>query len=207
MLLEGSFSKVPKENEGPVKKIYQSSKNLVNIVEDFLNVTRIEQGRMKYEFEPVDMESLAMEAIDEIKPSTEEAGLYISIETDGNKDYIARADKGKIRQVMLNLIDNATKYTPTGGIKIKLSKDVTGKKVVVSISDTGIGISPELLKHGMFEKFNRGENSTKMHANGSGIGLYIAKEIIKGHKGRIWGESDGEDKGSTFFFEVPMASA
>jgi len=203
MLLDGSFSKIPKLNEEPVKKIYQSSKNLVNIVEDFLNVTRIEQGRMKYDFEPIDMEALLIEAVGELKPSTDEAGLDLSIKTDGSKDYVARADKGKIRQVMLNLIDNATKYTPEGSIKIKLSKSGTGKKIIVAISDTGIGISAELLRQGMFEKFNRGENSTQMHANGSGIGLYIAREIVKAHKGRIWGESKGENKGSTFSFEVP----
>ncbi|MCR4306687.1 MAG: ATP-binding protein, partial [Candidatus Yonathbacteria bacterium] len=113
-----------------------------------------------------------------------------------------QADEGKIRQVILNVIDNAIKFTPKGSIVISISKNNERNVVLFAIQDTGIGLAEEF-KDEMFGKFNRGDNSGKFYANGSGIGLYLAREIVKAHKGRIWAESAGEGKGTTFYIELP----
>jgi len=104
----------------------------------------------------------------------------------------------KIRQVVLNLIDNSIKYTKAGSVKVKLEK-IAGK-VRLSIKDTGMGMTPKI-KDTLFQKFSRG-NGGKVDSGGSGLGLYLAKQIIEAHKGLIWVESEGMDKGSTFFLEL-----
>jgi len=207
LLLEGSYGKMSAKIRDPIYKIFTSTQNLVNVVEDFLNVTRIEQGRMKYNFTPVDIQALTEKIIDELKPNMLGKKLTATLKIasgKGGKGYFAHADEGKIRQVILNVIDNAIKYTPKGGITVTLSKKHGGGTILLTIQDTGIGLAEEF-KDEMFGKFNRGNNSNKFHANGSGIGLYLARQIVKGHRGRIWAESRGEGKGTTFSIELPAA--
>lgn len=205
LLLDGSFGKLTKKIEEPVKRISQSSQQLINIIEDFLNIARIEQGRMEYNFAKIDALVLIKNITDELAPSIKEKGLRISIENDCGRKHEISADLGKIRQVFLNIIDNAVKYTPMGSILIKLSCDSSGKVVRLSVSDTGIGILPEM-KNNLFKKFSRGKESARFHANGSGIGLYLGREIVRAHNGQIWAESSGKNKGSTFIVELPKAA-
>lgn len=203
LLLEGSYGDLSEKLKNPVAKIYESIRNLVDIVEDFLDVTRIEQGRMRYNFKNINIEEIVEDVIDGFSPIVNEGARRIKLRTDGNKDYEAPVDSGKIRQVIDNIIDNATKYSKEGDITVKLSRDDSGNKILISISDEGIGIPKDFIKDA-FDKFTRGKNGVRRHSNGSGIGLFIAKEIIKAHKGRIWVVSEGENKGSTFFIELPM---
>ena len=107
-------------------------------------------------------------------------------------------DKEKIRQVAINLIDNSIKYTKTGTIKVEVEK--IEDKIVFSISDTGVGMTPEV-RASLFHKFSRGDGA-RMNTSGSGLGLYLAREIIEAHKGLIWVESEGLNKGSTFFVQL-----
>ena len=205
MLLEGSFDKVPKENKEPLRRIYQSSQNLVNIVSDFLSVTRIEQGRTVYKLEKVNIKKLLQDTIEELRPTIDIPGLSLTMDFSKelkDADYMTNVDKGKLREVFINLIDNAIKYTPKGSIKITATANKKKKTVIISIADTGIGI-PKKFSKNLFGKFNRAENGKKIQANGSGIGLYIAREIVEAHKGRIWAESEGEGKGTVFFVELP----
>jgi len=205
LLLEESYGRLEEEVKGPIAKIYESSRNLVDIVEDFLNVTRIEQGRMRYYFESADIEKIIENVIDGFSPVVNSNVERIKLRTDGNKNYKADVDIGKIRQVIVNLIDNAIKYSREGDIKINLYNKSDEGNILISVSDDGIGIPKDFLSHA-FDKFTRGENGVKLHTNGSGIGLYVAKEIVKSHKGRIWAESDGDGKGSVFFVELPVSS-
>jgi len=103
----------------------------------------------------------------------------------------------------MNLIDNSIKYTPRGEISLLLSKSTNGKKILFSISDTGIGMS-EVTKEKIFRKFSRAEGVSKVYTEGTGLGLYVAKEVIKKHEGRIWAESKGEGAGSTFYLELEV---
>jgi len=202
MMLEGSFGRMSKKIHEPVDRILKSSGQLMSVVEDLLNMTRIEQGRMKYDLQEVDINKLVSEIIEDLGSSIEQSGLHVELMAPKSGNYVVEADKGKIRQVFLNLIDNAIKYTTKGHVHISLSENSDTGALRISIDDTGIGLSPDLDGH-LFEKFNRGDNSTKMHANGSGIGLYLAHEVVVAHGGKIWAESPGEDKGTTFFVELP----
>ena len=198
MLIEGSFGKLPKKALDAVEKIFKSSQVLVVIIEDFLMVSRIEQGRVQYEFDIVELRDVVKEVINDVESDAEEKQIKIKLNVEGGRIFSARADRAKIKQVVHNIVSNAIKYTENGFVKILLSKNKENKKIRIAVSDTGVGISKEM-KSKLFKKFSKGEDSKL----GSGIGLYVAKEIVKAHKGKIWAQSDGVGSGATFFIELP----
>ncbi len=202
-VFEGDFGPINKELEKPLQIVFQSTENLVHIVGDFLNISRIEQGKMKYELAPLDMKNLVEETIKELKPNLDRAGLELKTEIpEGHHEVYA--DAGKVKQVIGNLIDNSMKYTPKGSIKVSLSTNEKTQKVLFAISDTGIGIAPEVMPK-LFQKFSRAKNANEVNIIGTGLGLYVAKLMIEGQSGRIWAESPGAGKGSTFYVELPVA--
>lgn len=203
LILEGDYGRVPKNIQEPIETIFQSCQSLVTIVEDFLNVSRIEQGRMKYDFTDFDIVELVRQVITELRPSINKKGLRI-VTSLPEERIMVNADVGKIKQVIGNLVDNATKYTKEGSLTIALEYNGISKKVLFTISDTGVGISPETLPK-LFQKFSRAEDAAKANILGTGLGLYVAKELLKAHEGRIWAESAGVGKGSTFFVEMPLS--
>jgi signal transduction histidine kinase len=200
MLLDGSYGPITDEKQKEaVSRVFQSSQNLAKTVEDLLNVSKIEQGGMKYEMSMVDMEKLVKGVSDELSVSAKDKKLEYDFKTDGEEAYLINGDSIKLRQVLVNLIDNSIKYTPAGFIHIKLAKSDDKKKIIFSISDSGIGMTDEI-KSQLFQKFSRGIGG-KVNAGGSGLGLYLVKEIVEAHKGRVWIESAGLDKGSQFYVE------
>jgi len=207
MILEGSYGKISETTKGAVDKIFQSSQRLVLIIGDFLDISHIEQGTMQYDFAALDVKELAMGLVEEFKATIESSTdksktLKISFEADEKENFNINADRNKIRQVVSNLIDNSIKYTPAGFVKVSLSKIAENGNVLLKIEDSGIGISAETMPN-LFKKFGRARSLSSAYANGSGLGLYVAKEIIKAHKGKIWAESEGEGKGSRFYVELP----
>jgi len=201
MLLEGSFGEVPPKLKEALDRIFQSSQRLVLVVEDFLNVSRIEQGRMKYDFSTFKLDDVAEKIIEELKPTIVKKGLIITTDVAQGINYEVMADSGKISQVISNLIDNSIKYTPKGSIRVRLYKE--NNNLILAVSDTGIGMPKETLGS-IFEKFSRGKEAGQTNVMGTGLGLYVAKEIVKAHKGKIWAESKGKGHGSTFFVELPI---
>lgn len=199
MLLEGSFGALGDKAREAVDRIFQSSQRLVVIIEDFLNLSRIEQGRMQYEFATVELRSLVETVVKEMEATAKNENLYLRFENDG-KNYNITADAGKVRQVVSNVIDNAIKYTEVGGITISVQKDETTRKVLLSVKDTGIGVKAEVIPK-LFQKFTRDKDAGKVNIMGTGLGLYVAKEIMIAHRGNIWVDSDGPGKGSTFYLE------
>jgi len=204
MLLEGSFGTLTASSAEAIGKIFESSKRLVVIVEDFMDISKIEAGRMKYEFTTVDLEKVTEEVVEELKQSVERTDLEINLNKDKKESYKVKADTGKIRQVISNLIDNSIKYTPKGSINVHLSRDDVKHSVVFCVEDTGIGMTPET-KEKIFHKFSRAKDVSKQYTDCSGLGLYVAKEIVQKHNGRIWAESDGLGKGSRFMVELNVA--
>lgn len=198
MLLEGSFGDVTDVQKDTIDKVFQSSKHLAKVVEDLLNVTKIEQGGMVYQTAPFDMEKTVKEIFDELKVTGEKKGLAMDFSTDNNPPYTAKGDMEKLRQVFLNLIDNSIKYTTTGSVSVMVEK--VANKIRFSVKDTGMGMTEET-KQSLFQKFARGE-AGKMNTSGSGLGLYLAKEIVGAHNGKVWVESPGVGKGSTFIVEL-----
>lgn len=196
---------LPEKQAEMVRHIYLSAQGMANVVEDFLNVTKIEQGGMKYIFAPVDIRTIANDLVSDMKISAEDKHLEFLSEIDTQETFMVNADGTKIKQVFLNLVDNSIKYTKEGFVKVSLKKQKieSGQDCILfSVSDSGIGITEEV-KSKLFQKFNRG-NGAALNTGGSGLGLYLAQEIIKAHKGEILIESEGLGKGSTFSVILPI---
>jgi signal transduction histidine kinase len=201
MLVEGDFGVLPQKAKDSADTIMKSCQNLINIVEDFLNISRIEQGRMVYEKSVFDVGELVKEKINEIKPNIQNAGLTLDFDAPENFSAKVNADRGKIRQIIGNIIDNAIKYTPHGNIKVSVFEDAG--KVKIAVKDSGIGIDPKDMSK-LFVKFSRAKDAHKTNTNGTGLGLYVAKKMAEGHGGDIKVSSEGVGKGSTFTIELPM---
>ncbi len=206
MLLEGDFGEMTPGVKDAIEKIYKSTQDLVIVVSDYLDVSRIEQGRMQYDFSSFDLKELVQTVVNELRPNVQKANLALDFDATQGADYMINADKGKIKQVIGNLIDNSIKYTPTGSIHVWLTAKVPENKLLISISDTGVGIHPQVLPK-LFNKFTRAPDASETNIMGTGLGLYVAKKMIEAHRGRIWAESAGQGKGSTFFIELDSIHA
>ncbi len=200
MLLEEFWGPLNEEQKKYLTQVSQSGERLLQLIEDLLNISRIEAGRLHFDFQPVDLQELAEDVVKELMPQAKAKGLSLELDAPEHPLPKVKADSLKVRQVIQNLIDNSIKYTETGGSVINLKQE--GKMVLFSISDTGIGMAPG--QH-LFEKFERGEKAATQHTEGMGLGLFLANKIIEAHKGKIWAESKGEGKGSTFNFTLPVA--
>jgi signal transduction histidine kinase len=200
MVVEGSFGEINDKAKEAIDRILQSSNNLAIIIEDFLNVSKIEAGGMKYEKINFDFGEIAGGMAKDLSITAEKKGLKLSY-TQDTGNHTVNGDKEKLRQVVLNLIDNSIKYTKEGSIDVSVT--TTGDKVLFAVKDTGMGMT-EAIKVTLFQKFARGEGG-RVNTTGSGLGLYLAKEIAVAHGGRVWVESPGPSKGSTFFMELAVA--
>jgi signal transduction histidine kinase len=181
-----------------------STERLINLVNDMLNVSRIESGRIEIAPTAFDLSNLIGEVLIEIDAKAKEKNLNIKLE--GANIPRVFADENKIHQVLLNLLGNALKFTPANGsIKVDLFSD--GQVVEVAVVDSGVGISKENLAR-LFKKFSRLDNSyiAASSSGGTGLGLFICKSLVELMHGKIWVESQGEGKGSTFKFTLPIAT-
>lgn len=198
MLMDGDYGEMSKEAKEAIDRMYQSSKNLTIVVEDLLNVTKIESGGMKFEMAPFDLSIIVEDEAKDFSIAAEKKGLKLNFEKDNNASFMVNGDKEKIRQIIINFIDNSVKYTKEGSLNISIkNKD---NKVVFCVKDTGMGMTQEI-KDSLFQKFARGDGA-RMNTTGTGLGLYLAKQIVEAHKGRVWVESEGPNKGSAFFMEL-----
>ncbi len=200
MFLDGDFGELKPEQKKIMIDIFNNSNRLVRLINIFLNVSRIESGRLKIEKKKFDLAELVNEIIRELKIEAEKKDLKLEFINFKNKLEIS-ADRDKLADVILNLIDNAIKYTQKGNIIV--SAELKNNKVKFSVKDSGIGVDSEDAKE-LFNKFIRGRKITQINTSGSGLGLFIAKKIIELHNGKIWVESEGDGKGSEFIFEVPV---
>lgn len=198
MMLEGDFGKVPDNLKEPLTRVNSASASLGFLINDFLNISRIEKGQLEYTFDKVNITTLLNDLFKEFTLVAKNHDLVLREKYDETKDIFVKADQGKLKQIISNLIDNAIKYTVKGYVELDLTEK--GDKVLISIKDTGIGMSAQT-KGKIFEKFSRAENASLVNAYGSGLGLYVAKVMTEAQNAKIWVESDGEGKGSTFFVE------
>jgi signal transduction histidine kinase len=169
-----------------------------NLVNDLLDLSRIESGRMVLKFERVSLDSLIADSIESVKHAASEKAIKQNVKLPENLSSVT-GDREKLTQVVINLLNNAIKFTPRSGeIAIK-ARELNGQ-VEVKVSDTGIGIPPEDLDK-VFDKFYQVDSTLTREAGGTGLGLAICKGIIEAHIGRIWAESE-LDKGTTFVFTL-----
>ena len=202
MLLEGSFGKLASKPREAVQVVFESSQKLVGVIEDFLNITRIELGKMKYEMSIIDMGKMVESVVNELKPNVMRRGLTMTFSGDEGP-YNILGDAGKLNQVFLNVIDNAIKYTPKGSIAVKIERREEGGQKLIRFSskDTGVGMDQTTIPK-LFEKFVRASGAGQINISGTGLGLYVAKQIVEAHGGKIWAESEGKGHGSTFIMEM-----
>lgn len=198
LLVEGYFEPLSEKVMGEIVKIRDSAGRMLELTDNFLDLRKIEAGKMDYRFEKINLSTLVQKMIDRYKILIREKNLQLISDTFPEKIFI-NGDEQKLEQVLQNLIDNAIKYTERGKIEIKL-EDKGEQLVQIVIKDSGIGISVDVIPI-LFEAFNR-DAKLKL-IKGTGLGLYIAKRIINDHNGKIWAESEGEGRGSSFFVELP----
>jgi signal transduction histidine kinase len=182
-------------------RVYISIDRLIRLVNEMLNISRIESGKVKMNIERVDIKQLLFEIQKEFQPKAEELGLIWSAEIPDSIPHLD-IDREKIHQVFENLIDNALKYTKRGG-SVKIRCVPGSEHVEFSVTDTGKGIYQEDVPK-LFSKFGRLEGSyVTITGSGSGLGLYISKQYVELHRGKIWASSV-PDHGSTFVFTLPV---
>jgi signal transduction histidine kinase len=203
MIQDGSFGKIDNpELEDVINKISRSTTDLTMIVEDYLNISRIEQGRMQYNFVTIDIADVVRGVVKEVSPTVKHAGITLNLTLDETQKYMVSVDQGKIKQVIFNIIDNSIKYTPKGSVNVSIEK-TKNKKVIISVKDTGVGIKAGVIPQ-LFQKFTRAPDASDTNILGTGLGLYVADQILKAHDGRAWAESEGQGKGAQFYIEIGL---
>ncbi|MBW3538020.1 PAS domain-containing sensor histidine kinase [Candidatus Parcubacteria bacterium] len=195
-----------------LNKAHQNTQHLGELFRDLLSVTKVEQGQLARNLAPVNLGQLVEDVVRDMQFSAEKKKLTLTFAPagaglGGDKTvmplYYVRADQERIREVLMNLVDNALKYTPEGGVTVGIVGDE--RTVNVSVRDTGPGISPENIPH-LFQKFYRVDSSATRTIGGTGLGLYLCRAVIELHGGRIWAEST-PGQGSTFYFNLPRLPA
>lgn len=201
MLLDEDLGKINEEQRGFMEKTYGSNERMISLINDLLNVTKIEEGRYLSNLALSDIDKIIRSVIDVYKDEVVKKGLSVEFNVPKAKLPPIKIDAEKIQLSFQNIFDNAVRYNRAKGkitVGLKRSKD----EIEVSVQDTGMGVPKDQQKR-VFSKFFRGENVMKKDTEGTGLGLFIAKNIIVSHGGRIWFESE-EGKGSTFYFTLPL---
>lgn len=203
MLLEGSYGKIPKKAEQVIGRIADSGKNMALLVEDYLNVSRIESGNMKYDLEDFNLAEEAKRVVDDKRQEAVRNGLLLMYKSDIQQLGLVHADRSKVVQILHNLINNALKYTPKGSVTVYVHEDSKTNHINVDIIDTGVGMTEEEADS-IFGKFERAAGASKVNTSGTGLGLYVAKAMTEHMSGTVSVTSPGAGKGSTFRVSFPL---
>jgi len=199
LLLDGVGGDTTDKQRKLLSILAEESNRLISVVNSLLDLSKMEAGMMAYDFEITHVEPLIRRAVVEIAPLVEAKGIRLESGLDTPLPPL-KMDPERILQVLRNLLGNAVKFTPKGGV-VAVSAQPAGGKLAVSVKDSGPGIPPESLTS-IFEKFNQGSRRAPHARQGTGLGLAIANSIITSHGGKIWAESE-LGKGSTFIFVLP----
>lgn len=200
MVLEGDAGKITPMQKQLLSQAFESSERMVHLINDFLNVSRLQTGKFMLEQRQTDLAKLVKQEISGLESTAKSHGLRLAYRAPRNIP-ILYLDDNKIRQVVMNFIDNAIYYSRTSStIEIKLFHD--GGDIVFEVHDTGIGV-PKSEQAGLFKKFFRATNARKQRPDGTGVGLFLAKKVIDEHKGQVIFHST-EGKGSVFGFRLPI---
>jgi PAS domain S-box-containing protein len=201
MILKKDFGELNDKQFHFLNRVYQSNQRMVDLVEDLLDVSHIESGKINLQSNPIAMEGIITDVVSELASKGFERQILLKVNRK-QKLPLVLADESRLRQILVNLVDNAIKYSfPKSEVVIDFK--VQNDELVTSITDNGVGISPSQVER-IFQKFGRIYNPMSVQAGGSGLGLYIVKRLVESHGGRIW-VTGREGKGSKFSFTLPIA--
>ena len=184
-----------------LQTIAKHTQRLEALIGDLLSISELESQQARLAVKPVSLRKVVEAALDELRRHAKERSMMVSLEIADGLPAV-RADAGRLHQVLINLLDNAIKYTPAGG-RVTVSAKESGSEVQICVADNGPGIAPEHLAR-IFERFYRVDKARSREMGGTGLGLSIVKHIVQAHGGRVWAESQLE-KGSAFYFTLPRA--
>lgn len=201
MIMEGDYGPISEEQKPVLDILNKSALRLIELIKDLLDISRIESGRLELHLESLNIVDVAKSLVADLLPNAITKKLELQFHEPTEVIPHVVVDSQRIRQVMLNFIDNAIKYTTNGSVDVFIA--VKNGKVVFSVTDTGRG-----LKEGeadkLFKKFSRVGGAARFNTDGTGLGLYVAKQIVHEHHGKVSVASPGQDKGSTFSMELPI---
>jgi signal transduction histidine kinase len=203
LLMGGTYGKAPVKIKEVLEKLDKSTKSEIRIINELLDISQFQLGKkVAFLRENIDLDQIIEEIMDDVRLEAQNKKIEFRLEKNSDLPNI-KADPEKLKVALTNLIDNAVKYTDKGSVVINCEK--TDGKIRIRIKDTGMGVAADLLPNLFSRVFERSEDAQKNFATGRGIGLYITSQIIKEHNGKVWAESEGKGKGSTFFVELPIA--
>lgn len=201
LILEEEYGKLSNKIKEPLQRIFISSQNLGSLINDYLDLAQIEKGEIVYNLKPcnlIDILNKVEESFEDVLSKTE---VEFKTTYDKNSEIKILVDYQKTINAISKILDNGLKYTPLGSVKISLAEK--DDDVIITVKDTGVGIEQSEIDE-LFEKFKRGKNAYNISVSGSGLGLYVAREIIEAQEGRIWLKSEGPGKGTTAFIAFPL---
>lgn len=201
MLLQKDFGPLTDRQQHFMDRVYQTNQRMIGLVEDLLDASYLESGKIKLKISPTAMEPLISDVVTELASKGFERQIMLKTNRK-HKLPLVLADEVRLRQILVNLIDNAIKYS-LPKTEILIDFKVQDGELITSIKDQGVGITPAHLER-LFQKFGRIYNPMSVQAGGTGLGLYIVKNLVESHGGRIWVTSR-EGKGSRFSFSLPIA--
>lgn len=204
-LEEGTYGELTPQQAEIVHRMIQGGKDLLLLINNILDLSRLEAGRLKLDRQAIEFSHLVETALDGLVPLAQKKGVAMRSEVPQGLPPVW-VDPARIVQVLVNLLGNALKFTESGGAVVAGARlEPDGKDIVAWVRDTGIGISADKQQE-IFQRFSQGGSNVMRRYGGSGLGLTISKELVALHGGRIWVQSE-EGKGATFFFTLPVAEA
>ncbi|MBN2085797.1 MAG: GAF domain-containing sensor histidine kinase [Anaerolineales bacterium] len=202
VMLEGIDGDLTENMDNDLHLIQRNGQHLLHLINDVLDMAKISAGKMNLSLERFKVQDLLDEVLNISSSLAAEKSLALAVEKDSDRMVELYADRTRIRQVMLNLIGNAVKFTDQGGVNIRAERK--GDKVLIRVSDTGLGIPKDKLGL-VFQEFTQVDTSPTRKAGGTGLGLPISLSLVQMHGGRLWAESSGvPGEGTTFYVEMPL---
>jgi signal transduction histidine kinase len=201
MLQEGDFGSLSPKQQPIIEILEKSTNRLIELIKGLLDISRIESGRLELNLKSLDLAEMAQTLVEDLLPNARNKSLQLIFNKPTHTLAPVVGDAERLRQVMLNFVDNAIKYTAQGRVDVYITQ--AGEVIIFSVKDTGKGLSAnEITK--LFNKFTRVGGASRYHTEGSGLGLYVARQITREHNGDVIAESPGLGQGSTFSLRLPI---
>jgi two-component system CheB/CheR fusion protein len=200
MWLAGMYGKLDQEQENSFKMTLRNAERLIRLIDDVLTITKIDQQKLEFRMAEDNLSDVLQDIVSDMQVQATEKNIYLKFDPPQNLPSVY-VDRERLQQAVTNLLNNALKFMEKGGVTV--AAEDMGDFVRVSIKDTGIGMAKEELTK-IFTRFYQIDHTITRKYRGSGLGLSIVKGIIEKHGGRVWAESEGLDKGTTFYFTLPV---